>query len=153
MIAGAGSSSVAVHIAGGSAVAVAVFGFSVCQIFPFFTFNFNALDERALQIYSTFLLFLLLLPLLNAIADFLSVAATRHFLRRIAARKIGVWGVLAGLALDILIAVLCLTLLLVLMTQTLDLWARTAAFPCHSTGAATATPCAAATGGVARCCG
>lgn len=41
----------------------------------------------------------------------------------------GAWGVLGGLALDILIAILCLTLLLVLMTQTLDLWAYTAPVP------------------------
>lgn len=128
--AGAGAGALAVAVAVAGAVAGALAGalavagaFARTESFPYFTIDFNGISEDRLALLAIYILFLIILPILNAVADYLSIAATRQFLRRIHTRKPAVWGVLLGLALDIIIAIACLALLLVLITQTLDLWA------------------------------
>ena len=91
--------------------------------------DLSAPGDTALLFTTSLLLFLVLLPMLNAVADYVSVAATRHFLHRIAARRIGTGGVMIGLALDIVIATGCLAGLLWLIPQTLDLWAQLSPLP------------------------
>jgi len=68
-------------------------------------------------------LFYVFLPLLNAIADLLSVGATRLFLRHVARNRPAAGWILAGLALDLFVAALCLSGLLFGITTVLDIWA------------------------------
>ena len=67
-----------------------------------------------------------LLPLLNAIADTLSVAITRKFLGHLkrSGTRPGLRRILVHLALDILLALGCLVLLLISLRLCLDLWGR-----------------------------
>jgi hypothetical protein len=90
--------------------------------FPYFQFDSSTLSDRQIINYTTIILFLTVLPLLNALADFLSIAATRSFLRRIAAQRKTAVQVLVGVGIDLVIAALCLGLLLGSIIVTLDLW-------------------------------
>ncbi|MBL4767846.1 MAG: hypothetical protein JKY94_09045, partial [Rhodobacteraceae bacterium] len=69
------------------------------------------------------LFFYLLLPLCNAVADFLSVAATRGFLGYVSAKRPGLLAILTLLCFDLVLGATFLGLLLFLLTQLLDLWA------------------------------
>lgn len=69
-------------------------------------------------------LFALLLPLINALADTLSVAATRYFLRKITTGVQSGWQIAAEILLDLTLAVGTLILLIVLIVQGLEIWAR-----------------------------
>lgn len=112
-------------------IAIAVFGSLATgiDISVIFTRAYDDLLKVSFHFLETILLFLVLLPALNAIADFLSIAATRHFLRKIGALRAQVWSVVFGIAIDLSIAMLCLAGLLWSITAALDLWAHFATLP------------------------
>ena len=72
--------------------------------------------------YTIYLLFLGVLPVLNAGTDFLSVGVTRGFLRRVAQKKPCFWMILTQALCDLLVRFVCLALLLALLVAALDLW-------------------------------
>lgn len=74
------------------------------------------------QVGSSAFLFFALFPILNAIADFASLAVTRSFLRQVKVTS-GLLVLVGKLVLDLVWALICLGLLLGLMAATLDLWA------------------------------
>ncbi|MDU8912056.1 hypothetical protein [Aestuariicoccus sp. MJ-SS9] len=76
---------------------------------------------------STLLLFLLILPLLNALADFASLAATRRYLTNMSRRRPGALGILHDVALDIGAAAVALGALVTAIIGLLELWQM--AFP------------------------
>lgn len=65
----------------------------------------------------------LLLPLANALADWLSLAITRALLADMAQRRPGAWGLAAHLFIDLIAGAICLALLLAGLVGLLDLWA------------------------------
>ncbi|ABA77572.1 hypothetical protein GQF56_14980 [Rhodobacter sphaeroides] len=140
-VAGAGAAAVGVALSVAVAVAVAVcvgvVGAAVVVLVIAGAVGVAAVVAGALTFAgndlltppATVLLFLGFLPILNALADFLSIAATRAFLRHIApgpARPHGasLLAVLAGVLLDLVIAATCLLGLLWAITAGLDLWAH-----------------------------
>ncbi len=140
--AGAGVVAVAVAVSFAGAVAVAVTGagaFAFAVVFAFagvvavavavvFAFAgvvavvFAVVFAENAEITTVFLLFFILLPWLNALADFISVAATRHFLTHIRRHRPGVLRVLWDVALDLIVAALCLLGLLGALWGVLLLW-------------------------------
>lgn len=76
---------------------------------------------------TVYFLFLLLLPLLNAIADFLSLYASRYFLEKLHDRAKGARFplrlILVEIVVDIIVALACLAGLLLSFTWVLDQWA------------------------------
>ena len=64
-----------------------------------------------------------LLPVTNAVADFLSVAATRRFLGAVRKKRPGFAMILVLLGCDLLAGGACLGLLLYLLSAALDAWA------------------------------
>lgn len=71
---------------------------------------------------SMFMLFNALLPLINALADFVSVGFTRLFIRKIASGTQTAKQILFELACDLFIALACLAGLLFALTFALDQW-------------------------------
>ena len=65
----------------------------------------------------------LLLPLANALADWISLAITRALLADMALRRPGAWGLAAHLFIDLIAGAVCLALLLAGLVGVLDLWA------------------------------
>ncbi len=124
-----GDSAVAIAfvIAGAFAVAFAsaiavTFVIAVILVFAFSFAGANP-DLRNLALLLVFAF--VLLPLLNAIADTLSVAITRKFLGHLkstSGARPGLRRILAHLALDLLLALGCLVLLLLSLRYGLDLW-------------------------------
>lgn len=68
-------------------------------------------------------LFLLFLPIFNALADTFSLAFTRYFLDQIRSKEPGLGLILWDLLLDLMAAVFCLVFLLASLALALDLWA------------------------------
>lgn len=77
---------------------------------------------KGIELMIVLIFFYVLLPIANAAADFLSIGATRWFLRRVARRKSSTRVIITGLILDLGFGLLCLGLLLVTLTGSLDLW-------------------------------
>ena len=75
------------------------------------------------ELAALYLFFFFLLPVLNAVADMLSVAATRGFLGVVRAKRPGISAILALLSFDVIAGGLCLLLLLFLLWGGLGLWA------------------------------
>lgn len=71
-----------------------------------------------------FTLFYVVLPILNAIADFMSIAATRWFLRRVTKRLPSIGFILLGVVGDLVVALLCLSLLLGALVLALETWSQ-----------------------------
>ncbi|WP_349539761.1 hypothetical protein [Sagittula sp. NFXS13] len=65
----------------------------------------------------------LLLPLLNAVADYLSFNVTRGFLTAASGQARSAWWLVSRLALDLIFGLICLALLLFTLRCSLDLWA------------------------------
>ena len=65
--------------------------------------------------YTIYLLFIGVLPVLNAGTDFLSVGVTRGFLRRVAQKKPCLGMILTQALCDLLVGFVCLSLLLALL--------------------------------------
>lgn len=132
-IAGAGVGTIAIAIVGagagagsivivGAGAGLVFFASTPISSFPYFQIDFGILSDDQIIVLTTLSLFFFVLPLLNAFADFLSIAVTRSFLRRIAAQRKTAVQVLVGVGIDLVIAALCLGLLLGLIIVTLDLW-------------------------------
>ncbi len=116
--AGAVAVAVAFAVAGAFAFAVAVAGaFAVAFAGALILVLLGDIEAAAAMA-----LFTLLLPITNALADTLSVAATRAFLRWGATRR-PLPMILGAVVLDIALGLLSLAVLLFLLTQTLDFWA------------------------------
>jgi len=64
-----------------------------------------------------------LLPLANALSDWLSLTITRALLADMAQRRPGAWGLAAHLFIDLIAGAVCLALLLAALVGLLDLWA------------------------------
>lgn len=71
-------------------------------------------------------LFLVILPLTNALADWLSLGITRWLLTDLVTRRPGSWGLALHLLADLLAGLLSLGLLLATLVGTLELWAQVA---------------------------
>ncbi len=113
VVAGAG----VVVVAGAGVVFVAVVVVVVANV-PFF----GAIANPPPPAFTSFVLFFIVLPILNACADYVSIAATRLFLNRIS-NHAGIAAVAFGIALDLLIAAICLAGLLFTILLVLELWA------------------------------
>jgi hypothetical protein len=96
---------------------------------PYFYFNFRNMDLTNASHFCRFLLFLFMLPMLNALADVLSVTFTRWSLRRIVAGRLSAAWVVVGVLVDVVFAMGCLALLLWSITWALDLWAAYGPIP------------------------
>ncbi|SHJ05716.1 hypothetical protein SAMN04488012_104226 [Palleronia salina] len=103
----AGANAFAVIVAGAGAIAFA------------FAFAF-AFAEGKTQIFTGVLLLYALLPVGNALADFLSVGATRFLLRKLDQKHVSLRRVLGHLVADLFAAVACLTILLVLLAGIIE---------------------------------
>lgn len=114
VLAGAVAHAVAVAVAGFIAIVIAIVITGVGVVI-------GAIGD--IETGGLLLFFYLLLPLCNATADILSVAATRGFLGRVADKRHGLLAILALLLVDLVVGVICLVILLLLLTQILDLWA------------------------------
>ncbi|NRB18007.1 MAG: hypothetical protein HRU33_10695, partial [Rhodobacteraceae bacterium] len=114
--------AVAVVLAFAFPVAFA-FAFGVAYAFAFagilavFLAVVGYIEQAALLAF-----FFLLLPLLNALADMISVAATRKFLNLMAQSSERGWNFAFEILSDFLIALLCLFALVWSLTQALELW-------------------------------
>ena len=73
---------------------------------------------------SLLFLFYVILPTFNAFADFLSIAATRWFLRRVTRKRPSAGLVLLGVLADLIVAALCLSLLLGSLVLVLEAWGQ-----------------------------
>lgn len=102
---------IAVAVAGAAAVssAVAIAGFVIGAV-------------AGAVAATTVFVFFLMLPWLNALADLVSLWATRSFLEFVVKRQPGIPGILALFALDLVAAVLCLAGLIAGMMLGLDFW-------------------------------
>ncbi|WP_299934060.1 hypothetical protein [uncultured Pelagimonas sp.] len=69
-----------------------------------------------------FIFFFVALPIINAFADFLSLAITRRFLRHMLQNRPGHWGVNIHMGLDLLCGLACLGRLLLGLAGFLDIW-------------------------------
>lgn len=111
---GVGAASVIVVAAGAVVVGVAV------------TIALDLGDVEYMKI-TVYVMFLVLLPFLNAIADFVSLYASRYFLEQLRLRAKGARFplrlILVEIVVDIIVALACLAGLLLSLTWVLDQWA------------------------------
>ncbi|WP_299922165.1 hypothetical protein [uncultured Pelagimonas sp.] len=74
------------------------------------------------ELTAFYIFFFVALPLTNALADFLSLAITRRFLRHMLQNRPGHWGVIIHMGLDLLCGLACLGRLLLGLAGFLDIW-------------------------------
>ncbi|GAA4228030.1 hypothetical protein GGQ68_003972 [Sagittula marina] len=113
-VVGAGAGFSAVAFAGAVAVVVVVVGVG---------FGFGAVDGD-LQQAALIPFVWLLLPLLNAFADYLSFNVTRGFLTAASRQVRSAWWLVSRVVLDLIFGLICLALLLFTLRYSLDLWAN-----------------------------
>lgn len=122
-IAGSGAGAVAFALSlGATFVYFCAFSFVEIDYLPFFDLDYGTVSDSELLFMGAFLFFMLLLPTINSIADYISIAATRFFLRRIMIFKANIFAYILWLLIDIAIASICIVILIYLITKSLDVW-------------------------------